>query len=287
MSAAAGSEAAAAPDRIGDAALSVRGLTYGFPGEKPLFDNLSFDVARGEFVTLLAASGLGKTTLFRLLAGLLVPRSGSILVGERRGSAAPPAPGVGRTDGALAPAAGRIAYMPQRDCLLPWRTVLDNAALGLELAGVPKREARRRALALLPAFGLEGTEAKRPHELSGGMRQRVSFVRSLLTGADVLLLDEPFSALDALTRMSMQTWLLSVWERERQTVLFVTHDIDEALLLSDRVLVATSSPVSSLQELAVGLGRPRRYEAVLDGEFAALKRRALALLSRRDGGDGR
>ena len=134
---------------------------------------------------------------------------------------------------------------------MPWRTVLDNASLGLELLGITKREARRQVLEQLPVLGLEGTEHKYPHELSGGMRQRVSFLRSLLGGGELLLLDEPFSALDAMTRMSMQEWLLQVWERHRKTILFVTHDVDEALLLSDRVLIAVESPVSTLKEIAV------------------------------------
>lgn len=139
---------------------------------------------------------------------------------------------------------------------------------------------------LLPAFGLSGTEAKRPHELSGGMRQRVSFLRSMLSGGDLLLLDEPFSALDAMTRVSMQEWLLQVWEQHRKTILFITHDIDEALLLSDRVLVAAESPVSSLKELVISLPRPRTYEAVLNDSFIQLKRQALELLGKGAGGWG-
>ncbi|MBB6734252.1 ABC transporter ATP-binding protein [Cohnella zeiphila] len=263
-------------------ALSVQGLTYGFPGAAPLFDGLSFDAAEGEFVTLLAASGLGKTTLFRLLAGLLKPQAGTIRIGthaDRKPENPEHSP--------ASPGKGRVAYMPQRDCLMPWRSVLDNAALGLELAGVSRQEARKRVRELLPAFGLADAETKRPYKLSGGMRQRVSFLRSMLAGGDVLLLDEPFSALDAMTRMEMQLWLLSVWERERKTILFVTHDIDEALLLSDRVLVASSSPVSALHEIPVRLRRPRRYEDVLDGTFADAKRKALALLGRREGGGSR
>jgi putative hydroxymethylpyrimidine transport system ATP-binding protein len=249
-------------------ALSVRGLTYAFPGEPPLFDALDFDIREGEFVSLLAPSGIGKTTLFRLLAGLLAPSTGTIVVGESESSAA------------AASKLGNIGYMPQRDCLMPWRTVLDNASLGLELLGITKREARRQVLEQLPVLGLEGTEHKYPHELSGGMRQRVSFLRSLLGGGELLLLDEPFSALDAMTRMSMQEWLLQVWERHRKTILFVTHDVDEALLLSDRVLIAVESPVSTLKELAVKLPRPRTYDAVMDGEFINLKRRVLGLFGR-------
>ncbi|WP_246096264.1 ABC transporter ATP-binding protein [Paenibacillus sinopodophylli] len=249
-------------------ALSVENLSYSFAGGVSLFRGLGFSIREGEFVSLLAPSGMGKTTLFRLLAGLLSPQAGTIKVGSSGDSR------------------GRIGYMPQRDSLMPWRSVLDNAALGLELAGIPKREARRRVLELLPAFGLEGTEAKRPHELSGGMRQRVSFLRSVLGGGNVLLLDEPFSALDAMTRIHMQQWLLQVWEKHRKTILFITHDIDEALLLSDRVLVAAHSPVSFLEELTISLPRPRTYETVLDDSFASLKRQAMGLLGREGTGWG-
>lgn len=253
-------------------ALSVRGLRFAFPGQPPLFDELDFDIKQGEFVSILAASGIGKTTLFRMLAGLLAPQAGTIVIGALEASAAEAAK------------QRKIGYMPQKDCLMPWRTVLDNAALGLELGGTPKREARRQVMELLPGLGLEGTERKYPHELSGGMRQRVSFLRSLLGGGELFLLDEPFSALDAMTRVGMQEWLLEVWERHRKTILFITHDVDEALLLSDRVLVAAASPIAALGELPVTLPRPRSYEAALDPAFVDLKRQLLERLGRRSGG---
>jgi len=245
-----------------DAALAVKKLTFGFEKDKLIFDRLDFDITGGQFVALLAPSGIGKTTLFRLLAGQLKPLSGELHI----------------RDHAIANA--RIGYMPQRDCLMPWRNVLDNAALGLELSGMKKKEARLKAAELLPQFGLSGTENSYPHELSGGMRQRVSFLRALLGGSPVLLLDEPFSALDALIRIQMQEWLLQVWEQHQKTILFITHDVEEALLLADRVLVAASSPVSTLHEIMVGLPRPRSYDVVLEHEFITLKRQALALLGR-------
>lgn len=247
----------------GSAGLTVQGLTYRFEGEEPLFDGLNLEVPKGQFVSIVAASGMGKTTLFRLLAGLLQPESGTITAA-----------------GAVPGQRSAIGYMPQRDCLMPWRTVQDNAAIGLELAGVSKREARRRVLEMLPELGLAGTETKYPHELSGGMRQRVSFLRSLLAGGELMLLDEPFSALDAMTRVSMQQWLLQVWEKHRKTILFITHDIDEALLLSDQVLVAASRPITRLEPLVVDLPRPRTYETTLDERFAYLKRRLLGQLGR-------
>jgi putative hydroxymethylpyrimidine transport system ATP-binding protein len=249
-------------------ALSVRGLSFSFPGQPPLFQELDFNIRQGDFVSILAASGIGKTTLFRMLAGLIVPQAGAIAIGRAEYSAAEAA------------MKRKIGYMPQKDCLMPWRTVLDNAALGLELAGAPKREARRQVLELLPSLGLEGTEHKFPHELSGGMRQRVSFLRSLLGGGELFLLDEPFSALDAMTRVSMQEWLLQVWEQHRKTILFITHDVDEAILLSDRVLVAAESPIAKLSELSISLPRPRSYEAALDQTFLDLKRQLLELLGR-------
>lgn len=273
-----GQQVGVAPPReagiSGSAGLCVQGLTYRFDGEEPLFEGLNLEVPKGQFVSIVAASGMGKTTLFRLLAGLLQPESGTIT-----------AAGTGPEQ--QAPSGRRIiGYMPQRDCLMPWRTVLDNAAIGLELAGVSKREARRRVLELLPELGLAGTEAKYPHELSGGMRQRVSFLRSLLAGGELLLLDEPFSALDAMTRVSMQQWLLQVWEKHRKTILFITHDIDEALLLSDQVLVAASRPITKLEPLDVVLPRPRTYETTLDERFVHLKRQLLRQLGRISSGEG-
>lgn len=279
----------------GTPALSLSGVTYAFPGETPLIENVSFDVMRGEFVAFLAPSGIGKSTLFRLIAGLLEPQAGEIRLG---GAAAegPIGGGTGSGGNTAEPEAagsppglhagsrlGRVGFMPQRDCLMPWRTVLDNAALGLELAGMPRREARDRVREVLPSFGLKGTEAMYPGELSGGMRQRVSFLRTALCGSDILLLDEPFSALDALTRVSMQEWLLDIWERQRKTVLFITHDIDEALLLSDRVLIAAGAPIRSLNEAAVPISRPRSYGATMEAPFLALKKQVLAML-RKDGG---
>ncbi|WJH32444.1 ABC transporter ATP-binding protein [Paenibacillus sp. CC-CFT747] len=242
-----------------------------------------------EFVSLLGPSGTGKSTVFRLLSGLLEPDSGRITLRGRAGTAiAGPPDGGGATGAAAAPPAGllgRVGYMPQNAALLPWRTVLQNAALALELKGVPRREAERRVRELLPAFGLAGTEGRLPHELSGGMRQRVAFLRAVLGGTELLLLDEPFSALDAMTRVGMQEWLLAMWEKHRQTVLFITHDIEEALLLSDRVLLVGETPIRRLHEVRVPLPRPRTYETTLDPAFVELKKQVLQRL-RGTGPDG-
>ncbi|MGE5674596.1 MAG: ABC transporter ATP-binding protein [Mycobacterium leprae] len=227
-------------------------VVFGYDN-RPLLEGFSMQVAAGEFVSLVGPSGCGKSTLFKLLTGQLRPQSGTVRVGD-----APPSP-------------GRVGYMPQRDCLMPWRTALDNAAVSLELQGVRPAEARARALALWPEFGLAGAEQRYPHQLSGGMRQRVAFLRTVLGGHDVLLLDEPFGALDALTRAQMQQWLLDLSGRLNKTVLFITHDAEEAALLSDRVYALKGGGV----EIPINLPRPRHYDLVTDPRL--IERRAAIL----------
>lgn len=247
--------------------LVVKGLTYRFAPEIALFQDLNMRIGQGEFVSFLAPSGLGKTTLFRLIAGLLQPDGGSITLAPKAASAAE--------------GKGRVGYMPQQDCLMPWRRVWENAAIGLEIAGVSRGEAKRRVMELLPSFGLEGKENHYPSELSGGMRQRVSFLRTLLGGYDLLLLDEPFGSLDAITRLEMQEWLLKIWEQFKTTVLFITHDVEEALFLSDRVLVAYEAPIKNLHSITVPLTRPRSYDDLLDAGILAAKKEIVALLKHR------
>jgi ABC-type nitrate/sulfonate/bicarbonate transport system ATPase subunit len=220
-------------------------------------------IAKSEFVTLVGPSGCGKSTLFNMIAGLLPPDDdGSLLFG-----------GTPQRDGQLL---GKVSFMPQRDLLFPWRTVLDNAILALEVEGVPRKEARDRARAMLPEFGLTGFADHYPHQLSGGMRQRVALMRTFLFERDLLLLDEPFGALDALTRSRMQHWLLDIWARHRRTVLFITHDIDEAIVLGDKVLVMTARPGTIKSETVIDLPRPRDPSIVLSPEFIGLKQRLLA-----------
>ena len=216
-------------------------------------------VAPGEFVTVVGPSGCGKSTLFNIVAGLEEPDAGGALRFEGRSCHA-------------ADLLGRVSFMPQRDLLLPWRNVIDNAVLALEVEGVPRQDARAKALRMLPEFGLAGFESQYPHQLSGGMRQRVALMRTFLFERDLMLLDEPFGALDALTRAMMQRWLLDVWQKHRRTILFITHDVDEAIFLGDRVLVMTARPGSVKLEQSVDLPRPRRPELVTAPEFIRLKR---------------
>ena len=187
-----------------------------------IIDHLSFDVQDGEFVSVIGASGCGKSTIFRLVNKLLLPASGEILVdGE-----------------SIEKKRNYCGYMPQQDLLFPWRTVRENLLLPMEIrGGYSKTEMREKADAALESVGLKDWGDKMPKELSGGMRQRAAFARTVLTGSDLLLLDEPFSALDYLTRISMREWLLEQWEREKKTVLFITHDVEEAVFLSSRILV--------------------------------------------------
>jgi len=214
-------------------------------------------MADSEFVTVIGPSGCGKSTLFSLLAGLEEPSAGTLWL-----------------DGQQCDASrllGRVGYMPQRDLLMPWRTILDNTTLGLEAAGVGRAEARRRALELFPAFGLAGFERRRPGELSGGMRQRAALLRTFLAGREVVLLDEPFRALDSLTRAGMQQWLVQVWEEHRKTILLITHDVDEALFLSDRVYVLSPRPGRVELVVEVDLPRPRSYALITTRPFVERK----------------
>ena len=237
-----------------DPKLTVDGVGLAL-GALPVLDGVSFDVAPGEFVSVVGPSGCGKSTLFNVVAGLVAPDRGRVLVDG--------ADATGRTD--------PFAYMPQQDLLFPWRTVLDNTALGLEVAGVPRGEARRRAGELFAPFGLAGFERARPAELSGGMRQRAALLRTVVQDREVLLLDEPFGALDALTRTDMQGWLDGVRARFGWTVLLITHDVREAVRLSDRVVVLSPRPAAVRRVVPVPLPRPRPPEAVTDPAFAAVE----------------
>ena len=246
-------KAAAAGDGV-----AARGLVRVLGGRRVL-DGLDLTVPAGGRVGIVGRSGAGKSTLLSLVAGLDEADSGTLAVGGETG-------GRGRL--------AQCALMPQRDCLLPWRTALDNAALALENRGVPRREARRRALPLFARLGLGDAEGLRPAKLSGGMRQRVAFARTLLAEKPVLLLDEPFGALDAITRAELQEWLAATLAGEPRTVLLVTHDVEEALLLCDRVLVLARGRIAASLDVDVTREGPRR-EIVTSPRFAELRERAL------------
>jgi ABC-type nitrate/sulfonate/bicarbonate transport system ATPase subunit len=254
--------AAASPEAAAKAPLlELRAVTKTF-GETTALAGLEASIAPGEFVTLVGPSGCGKSTLFNIVAGLEAPDPGGILRFEGNSCHA-------------ADLLGRVSFMPQSDLLLPWRNVVDNAILALEVEGVKRPEARAKARKMLPEFGLAGFETQYPHQLSGGMRQRVALMRTFLFERDLMLLDEPFGALDALTRAMMQRWLLEVWQKYRRTILFITHDVDEAIFLGDRVLVMTARPGSVKLEQVIDLPRPRRPEIVTSPEFVRLKRSLL------------
>jgi NitT/TauT family transport system ATP-binding protein len=241
--------------------LSFESVTRRF-GAITALAGIDLELRAGEVTAVVGPSGSGKSTLLELVAGLQEPDEGSIAV-----------------RGASAPAERReaCAYMPQQDLLLPWRDALGNAALALECQGVPRAEARRRAAPLFERFGLAQFERVRPAELSGGMRQRVAFLRTLLPGRPVLLLDEPFGALDAITRADLQEWLAGALAQDPRTVLLVTHDVEEAVFLADRIVVLSPRPGHVVADFRVDLARPR---SVTGAGFAELKARALEALRR-------
>lgn len=241
-------------------------VVFQYPSEDfNIIDNLSFSVDKGEFVSVIGPSGCGKSTIFRLINKLLLPKAGEIRVG-------------GSNIEEMKQVCG---YMPQQDLLFPWRTVEENLRLPLEIrGGFSGAEMKERTDEALRSVGLENWGNKAPSELSGGMRQRAAFARTLLTGAELLLLDEPFSALDYLTRISMREWLLKQWERERKTVLFITHDVEEAIFLSGRVLVAECTPIRALTSVQVPLGYPRSVETLRDPAAAELKEHLIRKLRR-------
>ena len=244
---------------------------------EPVLVGVDLTVEPGEFVSIIGPSGCGKSTLLNIVAGLDQPDSGSVSLQAGDG---------GQDEESLGERLGRVGYMQQKDLLLPWRTVLDNAILGLELRGIPRRQARKQALELTESFGLKGFEDQYPFALSGGMRQRTAFLRTMLLGQEMVLLDEPFGALDALTRIQMQEWLLNLWDTMNSTIVLITHDVDEAILVSDRVYVLTSRPGKVKMVLDVDLPRPRNFESVTSPAFTSLKAKLLAALREETVRDG-
>lgn len=243
--------------------LLVQDLSKVYPQTKlTILNNISLHVNNGEFVSIVGPSGCGKSTLFHILAGIEEQTSGSIsfhgkMIRNRK---------------------GKFGYMLQNPLLLPWRTVLDNLLLGTEILHLSKEKSKQKAEELLQTFGLSRYKNAYPHILSGGMRQRVAFLRTLLFRQELLLLDEPFGALDALTRLSCQLWLLDVWKKYQSSILFITHDISEAILLSDRIYVLSDQPGRIIGEFTVSLPRPRRKEDLTSTKARELEKKLLQLL---------
>ncbi|WP_121661047.1 ABC transporter ATP-binding protein [Metabacillus litoralis] len=243
---------------MNNVALEFKNITFRY-GEHsngtPILKNMNLHIREGEFISIIGPSGSGKSTLFKLITGLEQPSEGEIFLRNRLA--------ISRL--------GQVGYMPQQDLLLPWRTIMENALLPLEIKGVKKHVALQNVIELLEEFGLKGVENFYPGELSGGMRQRVSFLRTIVSGSKILLLDEPFSALDAITRLSLQEWLLSQWQKRKETIVFITHDVNEALFLSDRILLFTETPATTLKEIIVPLERPRTLKDLNRPEVISLK----------------
>ena len=242
--------------------LEVRGVSKSFDGKEVLQD-ISISLNEGELVCLLGISGGGKTTLFNIISGLLLPDEGQVLLDGEDITGKP----------------GRISYMLQKDLLLPYRTIEDNVALPLILKGINKKEARAQASSLFSEFGLEGTQKQYPAQLSGGMRQRAALLRTYLFSQDVALLDEPFSALDTLTKSGIHRWYLDVMERIKLSTFFITHDIDEAILLSDRIYLLTGQPGRIADEIVIKEPKPRRGDFNLTTEFLEYKKEILEKLA--------
>jgi ABC-type nitrate/sulfonate/bicarbonate transport system ATPase subunit len=222
-------------------------------GQNKVLSEMNFSIQKDEFVSIIGPSGSGKSTIFNLIGGILSPDKGNIIL----------------QDEVINGKRGYISYMPQTPSLFPWRTILENVVLGTELHG--KREVEK-AKEMLAIAGLSEYEKAFPHELSGGMKQRAAFIRALLSPQPIICLDEPFSALDELTRFDMQKWLLSIWETHKRTILFITHNIEEAMFLSDRMIVLSQKPAKIVTEIQVPYDRPRSEKIFLNETFMQLKR---------------
>ncbi|MBR3597507.1 MAG: ABC transporter ATP-binding protein [Clostridia bacterium] len=241
--------------------LEVNGVSKSFEDEKIITD-VSLKLNEGEIVALLGMSGSGKTTLFNAVAGLTTPDSGEIMLNGESIVGVP----------------GKVSYMLQKDLLLPYKNILDNVALPLVIRGEKKNDARKKAAELFSQFGLEGTEHKYPFQISGGMKQRAALLRTYLFSEKVALLDEPFSALDMLTKVSVHEWYLDIMDKIRLSTLFITHDIDEAILLSDRIYLLTGKPASITKEIVIDEKKPRNKDFRLTEKFLDYKREIISCL---------
>jgi ABC-type nitrate/sulfonate/bicarbonate transport system ATPase subunit len=242
--------------------LETQHVTKSFAGELIIKD-INIKLGENELVSLLGVSGIGKSTLFNIIAGVLPPESGRVILNGED----------------ITGQASKVSYMQQKDLMQRHMTVLDNIALPLFIRGVPKRQAREQALSHFADFGLEGTEKKYPAQLSGGMRQRGALLRTYLFSQEVALFDEPFSALDAITKSAMHRWYIDLMNRLKMSTLFITHDVDEAILLSDRVYIMTGPPGEIVNEIIIDTQRPRGDEFLVSDAFLGYKRQIIKLLS--------
>lgn len=236
---------------MNQAQLELTGIAKVFSEEgqdRHVLADITLTVGKGEFVSVIGPSGCGKSTLFHIIGGVVPPTSGQVIIDGRD----------------MTGQKGQISYMPQQAALFPWRTIEDNVILAQEVAGKDKKQAKVQAREWLAKVGLEGYEQAYPDVLSGGMQQRVSFLRALLSPQELICLDEPFSALDAFTRQDMQSWLLTIWELHKRSVLFITHNIEEALLLSDTVYLLSNKPTRVLRRIEVPFARPRTDRVLTD-----------------------
>lgn len=241
--------------------LQVKQVSKSF-GTEQIIENISLELKEGELVSLLGVSGGGKTTLFNIIAGLSEPDNGEVILDGESITGKP----------------GHVSYMLQKDLLLPYKNIADNVALPLVIRGMNKKEARTKAIEHFDEFGLAGTEKKFPSQLSGGMKQRAALLRTYLFSEKVALLDEPFSALDMLTKSSMHQWYLNVMDKIKLSTLFITHDIDEAILLSDRIYLLTGKPGTITKEIVIKEPKPRRKDFNLSEEFLEYKRQIIEIL---------
>jgi len=242
--------------------LQTKNLIKSFDG-KVIIEDINIQLNKGEIVSLVGVSGSGKTTLFNILSGLIKPDAGQVFLDGNDITGNP----------------GKVSYMLQKDLLLPHKKVIDNASLGLVVKGMSKKEARAKAGKYFTDFGLDGTQEKYPSQLSGGMRQRVAFLRTYLCADGVALLDEPFSALDTITKGQMHKWYIDIMSKIEMSTIFITHDIDEAILLSDRVYILGGNPGTIIKEIVIDKEKPRTEQFTLTNEFIEYKKQIKEILA--------
>ena len=242
--------------------LIIKDVSFSYTGGVNVIENINLSLKEGELVSILGVSGCGKSTLFNVVSGLRKARTGTITLAGEDITGKP----------------GKISYMLQKDLLLPYRTIEDNVALPLILSGMRKKEARAQVQDGIKRFGLDGAQKKYPSELSGGMRQRAALLRTYMFSSKAALLDEPFSALDTLTKSEMHAWYLKVMDEIKLSTLFITHDIDEAILLSDRICLMTGKPATISEEITITQPRPRSRDFTLTTEFLQYKKQILEKL---------